>query len=81
LLLAQFVMGLAFAGINLRTGNLFLAMGVHTLSNNVCPMIKEPFDGPGLGGSLIGLGTLLAVVLGPRAIQFGRRSVAATKSQ
>lgn len=75
LLLAQFVMGLAFAGIYLRTGNLFLAMGVHTLSNNVSPLLKEPFDGPGLGGGLIMSGTLLAVVFGPRAVQFGRRWV------
>jgi membrane protease YdiL (CAAX protease family) len=75
LLLVQFMMGLAFAGIYLRTGNLFLAMGVHTLSNNVSPLIQEPFDGPGLGGGLIMLGTLLAVVFGPSALQFGRRWV------
>ncbi len=75
LLLAQFVMGLAFAGIYLRTGNLFLAMGVHTLSNNVSPLIQEPFDGPGLVGGLIMLGTLLAVIFGPSALQFGSRCV------
>ncbi len=79
LLLAQFVMGLAFAGIYLRTGNLFLAMGVHTLSNNPSPLIKEPFDGPGLGGGLIMLATLLAVIFGPWAVQFARRLVISTK--
>jgi membrane protease YdiL (CAAX protease family) len=75
LLLVQFVTGLAFAGIYIRTGNLFLAMGVHTLSNNPSPLVKEPFDGPGLGGGLIMLGTLLAVVVGPSALQFARRCV------
>jgi membrane protease YdiL (CAAX protease family) len=68
LLLAQFVMGLAFAGIYLRTGNLFLAMGVHTLTNNPGPLLEDPFNGPGLVGGIIMLGTLLAVVIGPRAI-------------
>jgi membrane protease YdiL (CAAX protease family) len=79
LLLAQFVMGLAFAGVYLRTGNLFLAMGVHTLSNNVSPLIQEPFDGPGLGGGLIMLATLLAVVFGPSVLKVGRGWVSPTK--
>jgi membrane protease YdiL (CAAX protease family) len=73
LLLFQFAMGLAFAGVYLRTGNLFLAMGVHALSNNPSPLIKDPFDGPGLGGGIIMLGTLLSVILGPWAVGFVRR--------
>jgi membrane protease YdiL (CAAX protease family) len=66
LLLAQFAMGLLFAVVYLLTGNLFLAMGLHTLVNNPGPLLKDPFPGPGLGGALIGLATLLAVLLGPR---------------
>lgn len=69
LLLVQFVMGLAFAGVYIRTGNLFLAMGVHTLANNPGPLLKEPFDGTALGGSIIMLGTLLTVVFGPQVVK------------
>jgi membrane protease YdiL (CAAX protease family) len=65
LLLAQFVMGLLFAGVYLQTGNLFLAMGLHTLINNPGPLLKEPYPGPGLGGSIIALTTLLALAFGP----------------
>jgi membrane protease YdiL (CAAX protease family) len=73
LLLAQFVMGLLFAGVYLRTGNLFLAMGLHTLVNNPGPLLKEHVPGPGLGGAIIGLGTLMAVVFGPSLVQLVRR--------
>jgi membrane protease YdiL (CAAX protease family) len=72
LLIAQFVMGLAFAGIYLRTGNLFLAMGVHTLANNPSPLIKDPIGDVGLGGGIIMLGTLLAVIFGPRVAKVAR---------
>jgi hypothetical protein len=75
LLLAQFVMGLTFAGLYVRTGNLFLAMGVHALSNNPSPLIKDPFDDTGLGGGIIMFGTLLSVLFGPCAVGFGRRWV------
>jgi membrane protease YdiL (CAAX protease family) len=72
LLVAQFVMGLAFAGIYLRTGNLFLAMGVHTLTNNPSPLLKDPIGDVGLGGGIIMLGTLLAVIFGPQVVKLGR---------
>jgi membrane protease YdiL (CAAX protease family) len=75
LLLAQFVMGLLFAGVYMEMGNLFLAMGLHTLVNNPGPLLKEPFPGPGLGGGIIALGTLLAVALGPWMVHSMRRSV------
>ncbi|HEY7616380.1 MAG TPA: CPBP family intramembrane glutamic endopeptidase, partial [Terriglobales bacterium] len=65
ILLAQFAMGLLFAGVYLRTGNLFLAMGLHTLVNNPGPLLKDPFPGPGLGGGMMGFATLLAVIVGP----------------
>ncbi len=73
LLLAQFVMGLLFAGVYLRTGNLFLAMGLHTLVNNPGPLLKEHFPGPGLGGGIIGIGALVAVIFGPWVVQVVRR--------
>ena len=73
LLLFQFVMGLGFAGVYLRTGNLFLTMGLHSLANNPSPLLKEPYEGPGLGGSIIMLGTLLAVCVGLPVIGVGRR--------
>jgi hypothetical protein len=73
LLLAQFAMGLLFAGVYVRTGNLFLAMGLHTLANNPGPLLLDPFPGPGLGGGIIGLGTLVAVVFGPWMVQVVRR--------
>lgn len=39
LLLFQFLMGLAFCGIYIRTGNLFLAIGFHALANNPGPLL------------------------------------------
>ena len=65
LLTFQFVMGLLFAGVYVRTGNLFLAMGLHTLVNNPGPLLKEHFPGPGLGGGIVGAGMLASVILGP----------------
>jgi len=73
ILMAQFAMGLLLGGVYIRTGNLFLAMGVHTLANNPGPLLKEHFPGPGLGGGIIGIGTLLAVVFGPWLVQVVRR--------
>jgi membrane protease YdiL (CAAX protease family) len=39
LLIYQFLMGLAFCGIYIRTGNLFLAIGFHALANNPGPLL------------------------------------------
>ncbi len=39
LLILQFLMGLAFCGIYIRTGNLFLAIGLHALANNPGPLL------------------------------------------
>ena len=39
LLIFQFLMGLAFCGIYIRTGNLFLAIGFHALANNPGPLL------------------------------------------
>jgi membrane protease YdiL (CAAX protease family) len=38
-LIYQFLMGLAFCGIYIRTGNLFLAIGFHALANNPGPLL------------------------------------------
>ena len=38
-MLFQFLMGLAFCGIYIRTGNLFLAIGFHALANNPGPLL------------------------------------------
>jgi membrane protease YdiL (CAAX protease family) len=61
----QFVVGLLFAGVYLRTGNLFLTMGVHTLFNcAVTPsmslvQVYLPY------GDFIILGPLFSLVLSP----------------
>jgi membrane protease YdiL (CAAX protease family) len=34
-------MGLAFCGIYIRTGNLFLAIGFHALANNPGPLLTD----------------------------------------
>lgn len=65
LLPIQFVMGILFAGLYVQTGNLFLAMGLHTLVNNPGPLLKEHFPGPGLGGAIIGFGILVSVIIHP----------------
>lgn len=75
LLLAQFTMGLAFAGVYLRTGNLFLAMGLHALVNNPSPLLTDPFPGPGVQGAIIFLGILIAVIFGPWFVGWLRRYV------
>lgn len=58
LLVAQFVFGLMFAFVYLRTGNLFLAMGVHALLNNPAPLIEDPLPGPGVSGSIFLVGVV-----------------------
>lgn len=76
LLLAQFVMGLLFASVYLRTGNLFLAMGLHTLANNVSPLLKDDLlPGPGLGLVTISVGMLIAVIFGPSLVHCVQRLV------
>ena len=62
LLLAQFVFGIVFALVYLRTGNLFLAMALHVLLNNPAPLVEDPLPGPGAGGSVVLVGILLWVV-------------------
>jgi len=47
-----------FAFVYLRTGNLFLAMGVHALLNNPAPLIEDPLPGPGASGSIVLVGIL-----------------------
>jgi membrane protease YdiL (CAAX protease family) len=74
LLLAQFIMGLLFAGVYLRTGNLFLAAGLHALVNNPGPLLQDPYPGIGLGGGCIALGMFLAVIFGPRVARRLRRA-------
>jgi membrane protease YdiL (CAAX protease family) len=59
LLIAQFIFGLLFAAIYLRTGNLFLAIGVHALINNPAPLLSDPLPGPGVTGSVVFVGCLL----------------------
>ena len=58
LLLAQFVFGIVFALVYLRTGNLFLAMALHVLLNNPAPLLADPLPGPGAGRSIVLLGIL-----------------------
>lgn len=66
LLLAQFAMGMLFAAVYIRTGNLFLAMGLHTLANNPSPLLKDDLlSGPGVTFLIISVGTLVAVTIGP----------------
>lgn len=75
MLVGQFIMGLAFAGLYLRTGNLFLAMGLHMLVNGVDLMFPL-FEGRIPGQGLIGLGIGCAVVVGAR---LGRRQANPTE--
>jgi membrane protease YdiL (CAAX protease family) len=72
LLLVQFVMGLTFSGIYIHTGNLFLAMGVHTLANNPSPLLMDSFQGTGLGGGITMLCAILAVAFVPFVVQWWR---------
>lgn len=58
LLAVQFIIGIAFAAIYLWTGNLFVVMGVHVLSNDPAPVVQSVFD----GDHFIGLSVLLLLV-------------------
>jgi len=58
LLLAQFVFGIVFALVYLRTGNLFLAMALHVLLNNPAPLLEDRLPGPGYVGSIVLVGIL-----------------------
>jgi uncharacterized protein len=73
LLLAQFVMGLMFAGVYIQTGNLFLAIGVHTLANNPGPLLADSLHGIGLGAIIMMACTFLAVVVGPVVVPWWSR--------
>lgn len=56
-----FLLGVVFALVYLRTGNLFLAVGVHALSNDPAPLFLDP---PAARAVVLGL-TLLALVAWP----------------
>jgi membrane protease YdiL (CAAX protease family) len=58
LLVAQFVFGIVFALVYLRTGNLFLAMALHALLNNPAPLLEDRLPGPGYVGSIVLVGIL-----------------------
>lgn len=62
LLLAQFVFGIVFALVYLRTGNLFLAMALHVLLNNPAPLLEDSLPGPGASGSIVMAGILVWLV-------------------
>lgn len=62
LLLAQFVFGIVFALVYLRTGSLFLAMALHVLINNPAPLLEDPLPGTGAAGSIVLVGTLVWLV-------------------
>jgi hypothetical protein len=65
LLIAQFVFGLLFAAVYLRTGNLFLAIGIHALINNPAPLLSDPLPGPGVTGAIVLVGCLLWLCISP----------------
>lgn len=65
LLIAQFVFGLLFSAVYLRTGNLFLAIGVHALINNPAPLLSDPLPGPGVTGAIVFVGCLLWLCISP----------------
>jgi len=67
------IMGLAFALIYLCTGNLFFAMGVHTLVTAPTPLFA--FPGPDWLGTLLA-SLAIALLSGslPRGLGFSRRS-------
>ncbi len=65
LLVAQFVFGIVFALVYLRTGNLFIAMGIHALLNNPAPLLEDPLPGPGASGSIVLVGSLVWFVILP----------------
>jgi membrane protease YdiL (CAAX protease family) len=65
LLIGQFVIGLLFAAIYLRTGNLFIAIGVHALTNNPAPLLSDLLPGPGVTGAIVLAGCLLWLCISP----------------
>lgn len=73
LLLAQFVFGIVFALVYLRTGNLFLAMALHVLTNNPAPLLEDSLPGPGASGSIVMAGILVWLV----SLAWARRPAAA----
>jgi hypothetical protein len=64
-LLAQFAMGLLLCGVYLRTGNLFLAMGLHVLTNDPGPLLAGGPIMDSLPRVLVGVGMLVGVTIGP----------------
>ena len=65
MLLAQFAMGLLLCGVYLRTGNLFLAMGLHVLTNDPGPLLAGGPIMDSLPRVLVGVGMLVGVTIGP----------------
>lgn len=65
LLIAQFIFGLLFAAVYLRTGNLFIAIGVHVLVNNPAPLLSDSLPGPGVTGAVVLVGCLLWLCISP----------------
>jgi membrane protease YdiL (CAAX protease family) len=66
MLLAQFAMGLILCGVYLRTGNLFLAVGLHAATNNPGPLLTGGPVTDNLPRTLLGIGMLVAVTIFPR---------------
>ncbi|MBK7875330.1 MAG: CPBP family intramembrane metalloprotease [Planctomycetes bacterium] len=64
-LLALFVSGLCFSGVFLRTRNLLLAVGLHTLVNVPCLFVSGPQWVHPAGMALV---LLVAMLLGPRLV-------------
>lgn len=58
-ILGVFLLGIVFALVYLRTGNLFLAVGVHALTNDPAPLFVDP---PLARAIVLGLTVLLLVV-------------------
>jgi hypothetical protein len=58
-ILGVFLLGVVFALVYLRTGNLFLAVGVHALTNDPAPLFVDP---PLARAIVLGLTVLLLVV-------------------
>ena len=63
LLIFQLLMGLAFCGIYIRTGNLFLAIGFHALANNPGPLLTGGTIAETLPLAIVHL-IMLALIIG-----------------
>nr|WP_303652714.1 CPBP family intramembrane glutamic endopeptidase [Paludisphaera mucosa] len=70
-MLVQFAVGLVLAGIYLASGNLFLAMGVHTLVNEPPPPFASPLP-EGVVPGLLTLGLLAILIV--RRVWAARRA-------